>query len=195
VALVGASGSGKSTFLLLLAGLLEPDGGTIRYNSCDGSEPTPKVALVPQETFLFDLSVEENLRLVRPEATAKEIQLACELAVLEDIPLSVPVGNRGDRLSGGQRQRVAIARAILYQPAVLLLDEATSALDPELEFRILSNLAKLETTLVFATHRLNVVRDFDLICVFDNGEIIAQGSHDELMRIPAYRRQMSTVTG
>jgi len=191
VALVGASGSGKSTLLMLLAGLFESEVGSITYRWPDGTPVSPgklRLGFVPQETFLFNLTLRENLLLVRPEATEEMLQRAMRLACIDDLPLDESVGNRGERLSGGQRQRVAVARALLYEPHVLLLDEATSALDPELEARLLANLRQLGLTLILATHRIHAVQDFPRLYVFRHGRIVGEGTHEELLAgCEAYR--------
>ncbi len=193
VALVGASGAGKTTLFSVLLGFLTPSGGTVGWNGTPLSQLKPssvraQMAWVPQEPVLFSGSVRHNLLLGRPEATDAEVWEALRLAHAEDfvraLPggLDEPVGERGARLSGGQRQRLALARAFLRRPSVLLLDEPTSALDAQSEAAVGAGLAALmkgRTVLVIA-HRLSTVRDADLIVVLDAGRVVEAGTHAEL---------------
>ncbi len=193
VALVGASGAGKTTLFSVLLGFLTPSGGTVGWNGTPLSQLKPssvraQMAWVPQEPVLFSGSVRHNLLLGRPEATDAEVWEALRLAHAEDfvgaLPggLDEPVGERGARLSGGQRQRLALARAFLRRPSVLLLDEPTSALDARSEAAVGAGLAALmkgRTVLVIA-HRLSTVRDADLIVVLDAGRVVEAGTHAEL---------------
>jgi ATP-binding cassette subfamily B protein len=144
---------------------------------------------VPQEDILFNLSVRENVRLGRMNASEDEIDAAATAAELDSVAEQLPygldtvVGERGAQLSGGQRQRVALARALLRQPSVLILDEATSALDSQTEAAIHATIGRLDrsVTVVMVTHRLTSVRDADWIVVLSNGRVAEQGSHDKLM--------------
>ncbi|MFL5354758.1 ABC transporter ATP-binding protein [Archangium sp.] len=193
VALVGASGAGKTTLFSVLLGFLPPSGGAVRWDGTpmDALKPSSvraRMAWVPQEPVLFSGSVRHNLLLGRPEATDAEVWEALRLAHAEDfvraLPggLDEPVGERGARLSGGQRQRLALARAFLRRPSVLLLDEPTSALDAQSEAAVGAGLAALmkgRTVLVIA-HRLSTVRDADLIVVLDAGRVVEAGTHAEL---------------
>ncbi|MFE8605162.1 ABC transporter ATP-binding protein [Archangium violaceum] len=193
VALVGASGAGKTTLFSVLLGFLPPSGGTVGWDGTPLSQLKPssvraRMAWVPQEPVLFSGSVRHNLLLGRPEATDTELWEALRLAHAEDfvgaLPggLDEPVGERGARLSGGQRQRLALARAFLCRPSVLLLDEPTSALDAQSEAAVGAGLAALmkgRTVLVIA-HRLSTVRDADLIVVLDAGRVVEAGTHAEL---------------
>ena len=193
VALVGASGAGKTTLFSVLLGFVPPSGGTVRWDGTPLSQLKPssvrgQMAWVPQEPVLFSGSVRHNLLLGRPEATDAELWEALRLAHAEDfvrtLPggLDEPVGERGARLSGGQRQRLALARAFLCRPSVLLLDEPTSALDAQSEAAVGAGLAALmkgRTVLVIA-HRLSTVRDADLIVVLDAGRVVEAGTHAEL---------------
>ncbi len=194
VALVGASGAGKTTLFSVLLGFLPASGGTVRWDGVPMTELKPssvraQMAWVPQEPVLFSGTVRHNLLLGHPEATDAEVWEALALAHAEDfvraLPggLDEPVGERGSRLSGGQRQRLALARAFLRRPSVLLLDEPTSALDATSEAAVgegLVELMKGRTVLVIA-HRLSTVRDADLIVVLDAGRVVESGTHAELV--------------
>ncbi|MFL5345282.1 MAG: ABC transporter ATP-binding protein [Hyalangium sp.] len=194
VALVGASGAGKTTLFSVLLGFLPTSGGTVRWDGVPLPELKPssvraQMAWVPQEPVLFSGTVRHNLLLGRPEANDTELWEALALAHAEDfvraLPggLEEPVGERGSRLSGGQRQRLALARAFLRRPSLLLLDEPTSALDAASEAAVGAGLAELmkgRTVLVIA-HRLSTVRDADLIVVLDAGRVVESGTHAELV--------------
>lgn len=201
-ALVGPSGAGKSTIFALLERFYDVASGRISIDGHDIRDLTlaslrGSLALVSQDTFLFDLSVRENIALGRPGASDEEIVAAARSANAHDFIMALPqgyetqVGEGGNRLSGGQRQRIAIARAMLKDASILLLDEATSALDAESEAKIQSALSRLmqgRTTLVIA-HRLSTVRDASRILVFDKGQLVEEGSHHELFaRDGLYRR-------
>lgn len=194
VALVGASGAGKTTLFSVLLGFLPTSGGTVRWDGVALPELKPssvraQLAWVPQEPVLFSGTVRHNLLLGRPEATDAQLWEALSLAHAEDfvraLPggLEEPVGERGSRLSGGQRQRLALARAFLRRPSLLLLDEPTSALDAASEAAVSAGLAELmkgRTVLVIA-HRLSTVRDAELIIVMDAGRVVESGTHAELV--------------
>jgi subfamily B ATP-binding cassette protein MsbA len=194
VALVGASGAGKTSLFSVLLGFVPPSGGTVRWDGTPLSQLQPssvrgQMAWVPQEPVLFSGSVRHNLLLGRPGAKDAELWEALRLAHAGDfvrtLPggLDEPVGERGARLSGGQRQRLALARAFLCRPSVLLLDEPTSALDAQSEAAVGAGLAALmkgRTVLVIA-HRLSTVRDADLIVVLDAGRVVEAGTHAELL--------------
>lgn len=194
VALVGPTGSGKTTALALLQRLRAPDAGRIVIDGQDIAGVTlaslrAAQAVVFQEAGLFNRSIAENIRLGRPEASPGEIEAAARLAEAHDFIMEKPggygfaIGERGAALSGGERQRLALARAILKDAPILLLDEATSALDPGTEARIkraLDGLRAGRTTFVIA-HRLSTVANADLILVFDKGRIVARGRFAELM--------------
>jgi ATP-binding cassette subfamily B protein len=195
VALVGATGSGKSTVAGLLARLYDPDGGRVLLDGHDLRElriadVRRAVALVFEETFLFTESVRENIRLGRPDADDDAVCRAAALAGAAEFIAELPegyetvLGERGLSLSGGQRQRIAIARAILADPAVLVLDDATSAVDATREHEIRAALAKVmrgRTTLVIA-HRPATIALADRVAVLEEGQIVEEGTHAELLR-------------
>ena len=195
VAIVGTSGTGKSTLAQLFMRFYEPNAGSISLGDrtiadIDITEWRKMVALVPQEVLLFGGTIRENIAYGKPGATQEEIESAAELAYAKEFVESFPekwdtmVGERGVKLSGGQRQRIAIARAILKNPKFLLLDEATSALDSESEKWVqsaLEELMKNRTSLIIA-HRLSTIRSADLIIVMEEGKIVESGSHEVLMK-------------
>ncbi|HTM76577.1 MAG TPA: ATP-binding cassette domain-containing protein, partial [Devosia sp.] len=194
VALVGASGSGKSTTLSLLQRFYDVTGGSIKVDGLDIRDVSPfelrrRFAYVEQEPTIFAGTVAENIRFGKPEASDAEVVAAAKAALVHDFVMDLPlgydaiVGERGVMLSGGQKQRLAIARAILKNAPILLLDEATSALDAQSERLVqqaLEHLMAGRTTLVIA-HRLATIRDADAILVLDGGRIIDQGTHDQLV--------------
>ena len=194
VAIVGPSGAGKSTIFHLLLRFYDPRSGAISLDgvpvkSADPKDFRSRIALVPQESVVFAASARENIRFGRPDATDAEVERAAELAhaaeFIRRLPegFETPLGERGVTLSGGQRQRIAIARAILRDAPLLLLDEATSALDAESETLVqtaLEELMRHRTTLVIA-HRLATVLSCDRILVMDQGKIVEQGTHAELV--------------
>ncbi len=193
-AVVGATGSGKSTLVKLLLRLHDVDGGAIFVDGVDVRELNlaalrGAIGLVAQDVFLFHGTVRQNVAFGRPDATEEELEEAARLAEAMEFIERLPrgwdtvVGERGQKLSGGQRQRLSIARAILRDPPILVLDEATSAVDNETEAAIqrsLERVARDRTTLVIA-HRLSTVRGADRIHVLDRGRIVESGRHDELL--------------
>ena len=193
-AIVGETGSGKTTLGYLVARMYDVTGGRVTIDGVDVRDLSLHslaaiVGLVSQETYLFHASIAENLRFARPDATDEELAEAARAACIHDLIAALPdgyatvVGERGYRFSGGEKQRMAIARTILRNPPVLVLDEATSALDSETERAVqeaLDNLAEGRTTIAIA-HRLSTVRDADEIVVLDRGRIAERGTHDELM--------------
>jgi ATP-binding cassette subfamily B protein len=196
VAIVGPSGAGKSTIFHLLLRFYDPRSGAISLDgvpvrSADPRDFRSRIALVPQESNVFAASARDNIRFGRPDATDAEVERAAELAhaaeFIRRLPegFDTPLGERGVTLSGGQRQRIAIARAILRDAPLLLLDEATSALDAESETLVqtaLEELMRHRTTLVIA-HRLATVLSCDRILVMDQGRIVEQGTHAELVAV------------
>ncbi len=192
-ALVGSSGSGKSTTIGLITAFQEPDTGTVWVDGVDLSTVKlssyrEQLGVVLQESFLFDGTIRENVAFSRPNASEEQIQEACRIARVDEFAAGFPegfntiVGERGVKLSGGQKQRVSIARAILADPRILILDEATSSLDSESEAKIqegLSYLMQGRTTFVIA-HRLSTIRRADQILVMEGGQVIERGTHGEL---------------
>lgn len=194
IALVGPSGGGKSTLAGLLNRFFDPDAGTIRIDGHDISRVTQaslkaNLAMVDQETFLFNDTIRNNIRFGNPAASDADVERALRLACAEDFTRQLPegldtfIGDRGTLLSGGQRQRLCIARAIVRDAPLLVLDEATSALDTESETivqRALTNLMRNRTTFVIA-HRLSTVLHADRIVVLDQGRVCEEGSHSQLL--------------
>jgi ATP-binding cassette subfamily B protein len=208
LALVGATGSGKSTVAGLLARLYDPEDGRVLLDGHDLrelrlAEVRRAVALVFEETFLFSESVAENIRVGRPDASDEDVRRAAELAgaaaFVDELPdgYETVLGERGFSLSGGQRQRIAIARAILADPAVLVLDDATSAVDASKEHEIRAALAEVmrgRTTLVIA-HRPATIALADRVAVLEGGRIVEEGTHEELIaRSPRYRGLLALRT-
>ena len=193
VAIVGPSGAGKSTIFYLLLRFYDPSAGEVTFDGVRLSDADPldlrrHIALVPQETAIFAMSVRENIRFGKPDASDAEIERVAEMAAAAEFIRRLPegydtlVGERGITLSGGQRQRIAIARAILRNAPLLLLDEATSSLDAESETLVQNALERLmrdRTTIVIA-HRLATVLSCDRILVLDHGRIVEQGTHEQL---------------
>jgi ATP-binding cassette, subfamily B, bacterial len=193
-ALVGETGSGKTTLAYLVARLYEAQRGQVLIDGVDIRDVTLEslaqtVGLVSQETYLFHASIRENLRFACPDAPDSEIEDAAKAAQIHELIASLPdgyetpVGERGYRFSGGEKQRIAIARTVLRNPPVLILDEATSALDTETERAVqqaLDELSRGRTTIAIA-HRLSTIRDADQILVLDGGEIVERGTHDALL--------------
>jgi subfamily B ATP-binding cassette protein MsbA len=194
VALVGESGGGKSTLTKLLPRFHDPISGAVLWDGVDLRKVRlaslrKQIALVTQETVLFNDTVLHNISYGKPEATQAEVEAAAKIAFAHDFIMELPhgyqtiVGERGVFLSGGQRQRLAIARSLLVDAPLLILDEATSALDAESERFVqqaIANLVRNRTTLVIA-HRLSTVRRADKIVVMEAGRIIETGSHEELL--------------
>jgi ABC-type multidrug transport system fused ATPase/permease subunit len=209
IAIVGTSGTGKSTLAQLMMRFYEPDAGQIKLNGKNIQEYSVQawrgmLALVPQEVLLFGGTIRENIAYGKPGASQEEIEHAAGQAFAKEFIESFPekwdtlVGERGVKLSGGQRQRIAIARAILRNPKFLILDEATSALDSESEKWVqsaLEELMKNRTSLIIA-HRLSTIRSADQIIVMEEGKILERGNHDTLMKIKngVYRNMVALQT-
>src|SRR6202012_5416369 len=193
-AIVGETGSGKTTLGYLVARLYEPQAGTVTIDGIDLravslASLAATVGVVSQETYLFHASVRENLRFARPDATDEDIEEAARTARIHNLITSLPegydtvVGERGYRFSGGEKQRMAIARTVLRNPPVLIFDEATSSLDTQTESAVQAELERLSegrTTITIA-HRLSTGREADQIVVMDAGAIVERGTHEELM--------------
>ncbi|WP_329620174.1 ABC transporter ATP-binding protein/permease [Streptomyces sp. NBC_01255] len=195
LAVVGPSGSGKSTLLQLLARFSDVDAGAVRVGgvdvrAIDSEVLMAQIAIVFQDVYLFDGTIEENVRLGRPDADEAEVRAAATAArldeVIERLPdgWSTPVGEGGARLSGGERQRVSIARALLKNAPIVLLDEVTSALDPVNEAAVHEGIERLMAgrTVVMVAHRMRTVRRADRVVFLDRGRIVEEGSHDALLR-------------
>ena len=207
-AIVGPSGSGKSTVAKLMAGFWDASGGTVRYGGRDVrdipfEQLMEHVSYVAQDTFLFDATIADNIRLGRPEATDAEVERAARAAgahdFIERLPqgYDTPAGEAGARLSGGERQRVTIARAILKDADVVILDEATAYADPESEAAVQRAIEKLVAgkTLVTIAHRLSTVAGADQIVVMEAGRVAACGKHDDLLvSCPLYARMWAEHT-
>jgi ATP-binding cassette subfamily B protein len=195
-AVVGETGSGKTTVGYLVARLYDVERGRVTIDGIDIRGATLSslartIGVVSQETYLFHASIKDNLRFAKPEASDEEIEEAARAARIHDLIVSLPegydttVGERGYRFSGGEKQRIAIARTILRNPQVLVLDEATSALDTQTERAVqeaLDRLAEERTTIAIA-HRLSTIRDADQIIVIERGRIVERGTHDELLAL------------
>ena len=204
VALVGATGAGKSTALALLHRAFDPQSGTVSIDGMDIRALTlagvrRNIGVVFQEALLFNRSLAENLRVGKPDATEEELRAACERAQILDVIERLPqgfdtnAGERGRLFSGGERQRLSIARALLKNPPILILDEATSALDALTETRIqaaLTEVMKGRTTFVIA-HRLATVRNADRILVFESGRIVESGPFDELIEVGGHFAELA----
>ncbi len=194
-ALVGKSGSGKSTVLKLISRQLEIDAGNINYNGLNYSDMSPDsvrkdMALISQESVLFPMSIFDNIRIGNPDATKEQVMEALKQAECTEFISKMPDGiysvidERGGNLSGGQKQRIAIARAIVKNAPVLLLDEPTSALDRKTAKHINETINGISSgkTVITVAHNLDAIKDYDNIIVIDNGMIAEQGKHDELMK-------------
>jgi ATP-binding cassette subfamily B protein len=211
IALVGHSGCGKSTCLKLLMRFYDPCEGRVLFDGLDLREVRldslyEQIGVVFQESFLFNTTIRENIRMGSPNATNAEVEAAARAAEIHDVIMRMPegyetlVGERGGLLSGGQRQRVAIARALIRNPSLIILDEATSALDPDSEAAINETIERISLgrTVVSVTHRLSSVVNYDHILVFDEGRLIEQGTHEDLLYnggtyAAMWRRQTGTT--
>lgn len=200
VALVGMSGSGKSTLSRILLGLYTPTVGNIYYdgkniNDLDKSSLRRKMGVVPQDVSLFNKTILENITMGNKDITMEEVIEACQVAQIHDEIQMMPmkyntiVSEMGFGISGGQRQRIALARAVVNKPSILILDEATSSLDHINEQRIDEYLSNMKCTRVVIAHRLTTIMNSDLILVMENGEIIEQGNHEDLVSLNGYYSQ------
>jgi ATP-binding cassette subfamily B protein len=204
VALVGATGAGKSTALALLHRAFDPQSGAVKIDGMDIralrlTGLRRNIGVVFQEVLLFNRSIAENLRVGKPDATDEELRAACERAQVLDVierqeqGFETNAGERGRLFSGGERQRLSIARALLKNPPILILDEATSALDALTEARVqaaLTEVMKGRTTFVIA-HRLATIRNADRILVFEGGRIIESGKFDELVQLGGHFAELA----
>ncbi len=203
-ALVGASGCGKSTLANLMMGFWEPQKGSITINGVDTKSMSEKqlnslTSIVQQDTFLFNISMEENIRIGKPDATLDEIISAAKKARIHDFICSLPqgyqskAGEAGVKFSGGEKQRIAIARMILKDAPIIILDEATAAVDAENEKYIQAAIEDLsrDKTVIMIAHHLNIIRDIDQIVVMDSGKIVDKGKHNDLMnRCELYQKMI-----
>jgi ABC-type multidrug transport system fused ATPase/permease subunit len=204
-ALVGTSGSGKSTIAGLAASFLNPDNGMITIDGQDLAKISlesyrSQLGVVLQDDFLFEGTIKENILFPRPGASNARLEEAVKAAHVNEFTdrfddgLDTLIGERGVKLSGGQRQRIAIARAILANPRILILDEATSNLDTESESYIQESLARLmkgRTSFVIA-HRLSTIRNANQILVIENGSVVERGTHDDLIKLEGRYYQLYT---
>ena len=210
VAIVGGNGCGKSTLVNLVPRLCDPSSGCIKIDGvdirdADLSQLRRQIAVVTQETQLFDWSIAENVRYGKPDASDEEIETAAEMACVTDFVAVMPdrfateIGDKGNRLSGGQRQRIALARAIVRDPAILILDEATSAIDTHSEqciHQTLRQFARERTTLI-VTHAMtsSLLAFVTHVMVMDQGRLIAFGSHEAVLKTcPLYQRLFDAQT-
>ena len=199
-AIVGSTGSGKTTILSLIGRLYDIDSGTISFNDDDISKLSissvrDQITIVSQDIVIFDQSLEDNIRYANPLATKAMIIEAAKKAKIDKLLLErkeTPVGPNGSQLSGGQKQRIALARAFLKPAPILLLDEATSALDAVTEANISKSLDKLSenTTTIVVAHKLSSIKDADTIFVLDNGSLVEFGTHTELLKKKKYYATM-----
>ena len=197
MAILGTTGSGKSTLVNLIPRFYDVSAGSVRLDGHDVRDVTlaslrSQIGVVMQSSLLFSGPVRDNIAYGRPDATQEEIEAAARAAQADEFIRALPegyytvVGERGVGLSGGQRQRIAIARALLIDPRLLILDDSTSAVDAETEAEIQASLDRLmregHRTVIVIAQRISTVRDADLILVLDDGEIAAMGTHEELLR-------------
>jgi ATP-binding cassette subfamily C protein len=195
IAIVGRSGAGKSTLIDVLMGLMQPERGEVLLDGVPLVEDKilalrRSISYVPQDPFLFNASIRDNLLLIDPNAPEEELWRALELSVSAEFVKRLPqgldtvIGDRGVRLSGGERQRLVLARAILRKPSILVLDEATSSLDTENEKKVQEVLERLKgtVTIVVIAHRLSTIRNADQVIVLDQGKVIQRGRFTQLAR-------------
>ncbi|WP_438433896.1 ABC transporter ATP-binding protein [Gorillibacterium sp. sgz500922] len=206
-AILGATGSGKTTLMQLIPKLYEQQEGRIRFDGTDiarldASDLLAQIGYVPQEVQLFSGSIRENLLWGKPEATAEELAAAARDAQIHDTIMRQPeqyetlVGQNGVNLSGGQKQRLSIARALIRRPRLLLLDDSTSALDLKTEARLLQALEGYDCTTLLITQKISTAMEADLILILEDGRLTAQGSHEELLETsPLYRKIVESQFG
>lgn len=208
IALVGKSGAGKSTIIDLILRFYDPDAGAIliddvNLNTIDVHLWRKKLGYVPQDSFLFNISIRENLLWAKSDASDQQIQKTCKMANVDEFLAEMPegldtiVGDRGIRLSGGQRQRIALARAILREPEILILDEATSSLDSHSEKLIQQAIEEIanQTTVVVVAHRLSTVVNADRIYMIENGKVIEEGSFTQLCNSKGRYYELAKIQG
>jgi ATP-binding cassette, subfamily B, bacterial len=207
VGIVGRTGSGKSTLAHLLLGLYPPTSGRILFDGTDLAELELKslrrqIGIVTQRPYLFGATIRQNIALSNPAMPNEMVVVAAKLACIHDEIIAMPMGydtqlvDAGASLSGGQQQRIALARALAHRPTILLLDEATSDLDGVTERNVHHNLSALGCTRIVIAHRLSTIFDADLILVMEDGRIVQQGTHDELLvRHGPYRQQVTAQRG
>jgi ATP-binding cassette subfamily B protein len=206
IAIVGASGGGKTTIFNLLTRLFDTDKGSITIDGIDIKEISEKslrdnISIIRQDPFIFNMSIKDNFRMLDEKITLKEIRKYCKLASIDDYIMSLPkkydtvLGEGGVNLSGGQKQRIAIARTLLKKSKIILMDEATSALDNASQKIIKDSidvLAKDHTVLIVA-HRLSTIIDADEIYVIENGKVLDHGTHESLMKSCKYYQKLHTI--
>ncbi|HKL73726.1 MAG TPA: ATP-binding cassette domain-containing protein, partial [Clostridia bacterium] len=207
IAVVGESGGGKTTLAKILLGLWAPELGTVSINGYNIEELDKKIlrqkiAYVPQNVELFSGTIEENIKIGKPDATYEEIKRACERAGCKDFIEKAPakystyLEEAGANLSGGERQRLALARALIKNPDILILDEATSNLDFISEAKIYGTLFSLTCTVIIIAHRLSTIRKCDSIIVIDKNKVAEEGTHEELLiKNGIYRKIWSSQIG
>ncbi|NES75975.1 NHLP family bacteriocin export ABC transporter peptidase/permease/ATPase subunit [Okeania sp. SIO1H4] len=206
IALVGGSGSGKSTIAKLICGLYQPWEGEILFDGVPRENISPTVlthslSMVEQEIFLFGGTVRDNLTLWNPTISTTQLMKACQDAVIHEAVMAFPGGYDGElleggaNLSGGQRQRLEIARALVNNPTILVMDEATSALDAETEKMIVDNLQSRGCSCIIVAHRLSTIRDCDEIIVLENGEVVQRGTHEEMLQEEGVYRELISSEG
>jgi ATP-binding cassette subfamily B protein len=203
LAILGTTGSGKSTIINLIPRFYEINSGTIKIDDIDIRNYLLKdlrknIGLVSQETYLFNKSIADNIAYGKEDAKHEEIVEAAKIAELHDFIVSLPegydsvVGERGTRLSGGQKQRLSIARALIVKPKILVFDDSTSSVDVETEFKIQEALMTImkETTTIIITQRISTIRNADLILILDRGRVVGIGNHEELIGSNVLYRQI-----